>query len=74
MKDTGDVVEKVLVLETALLTDLIHRLQEEILTLWPIMLQQDDHMTKREVISVVCESPQLRERRNTLKTESEFKR
>lgn len=64
MKDTGDIVEEVLVLETALLTDLIHRLQEEVLTLWPIVLQENDHMTKSEVISVVCESPQLREKQN----------
>lgn len=73
MKDTGDVVEKVLVLEAALLTDLIHRLQEEILTLRPIMLQEDDHMTQSEVISVVCERPQLRETRNMLTTECEIK-
>lgn len=64
LKGTGDVVEEVLVLETALLADLIHRLQEEILTLRPIVLQENDHMTQSQVVSVICEGPQLRKRGN----------
>lgn len=38
-KDTGDVVEEILILETALLTDLIHCLQKQHLALWPVVLQ-----------------------------------
>ncbi len=66
LKDTGDVVEEVLVLEAALLTDLIHRLQEEMLTLRPIILQENDHMTQSQVVSAVCEGPQLRKRGDEL--------
>lgn len=45
VKDTGDVVEEVLILKTPLVTDFVHRLQEESLSQWPIVLQEDDHVT-----------------------------
>lgn len=59
VEDTGDVVEEVLILEASLLADFIHCLQKQRLALWPIMLQEHNHMTQSQVISDVCEGPQL---------------
>lgn len=58
-KDTGDVVEEILVLETALLTDLIHCLEKQHLALWPVVLQQHHHMPKGQVVTAVCEGTEL---------------
>lgn len=60
VKDTGDVVEEVFILKTPLVANFVHRLQEEGLSLWPIVLQEDDHVTERQVVSAaVCERSQL---------------
>ena len=45
-KDTGDIVEKILILKAALLTNLVHSLQKQHLALWPVMLQQHHHMAE----------------------------
>lgn len=58
-KDTGDIVEEILILETSLLTDFIHCLQKQQLTLWPVVLQEHHDMTERQVVTVVCEGPKL---------------
>lgn len=65
-KDTGDVVEEVLILEAALLTDLINGFQEQRLALWPIVLQEDHHVTQGEVVSAVREGTKLMKIKNRL--------
>lgn len=62
MKDTGDVVEEVLVLKAPLVTNFVHRFQEEGLSLRPVVLQQDDHVTQRQVVSAALgERSQLKQ-------------
>ena len=58
-KDTGDVVEEVLILEAGLLDDLVQRLQEQTLALGPVVLQQHHHVAQRQVVTVVCEHTEL---------------
>lgn len=71
VKDTGDVVEEVLVLKTPLVTNFVHCLQEESLSLWPVVLQKDDHMTQRQVISAALgEHSQLKTDSQRLKARS----
>lgn len=52
-KDTSDIVEEILILETALLADLIQCLQEQCFSLWPVILQENYHMTKGQIIMIV---------------------
>lgn len=59
-KDTGDVIEEVLVLEVPLLADLADGFQEERLPPRPLVLQQDDDVAQRHVIPAVREGSQLR--------------
>lgn len=58
-KDTGNIAEEVLILEIPLLADLTDGFQEEVLSPWPLLLEQYNHMAQCHVISVVCESSQL---------------
>lgn len=58
-KDTGNIAEEVLILEIPLLADLTDGFQEEVLSPWPLLLEQYNHMAQRHVISVVCKSSQL---------------
>lgn len=60
-KDTGDIIEEVLILKAALLTDLFDGLQKQHFTLWPVILQKHHHMSKGQVVTVVCEGAELSE-------------
>ena len=48
-KDTGDVVEEEAVGEAAILTYLRHDVTKQRLVVRPIILQEDDHVTERQV-------------------------
>lgn len=61
-KDTCNIVEKILVLEISLLTNLIDSFQEKILSPWPLLLKQDDHMPQRHVVPAVRESSELQDK------------
>ena len=50
-KDTDDVVKEDVVSETALFPDLVQAVSKQVFISWPIVLQKDDHVTKRHVVS-----------------------
>lgn len=54
-KDTCNIIEKILVLEISLLANLIDSFQEKILSPWPLLLKQHDHMPQSHVIPAVRE-------------------
>lgn len=56
-KDTCNIIEKILILEISLLANLVDSFQEEILSPWPLLLKQDDHMPQCHVVPAVRESP-----------------
>lgn len=58
-KDTGDIIEEILILKTALLADLFNGLQKQHFTLWPVVLQEHHHMAEGQVVTVVCEGAEL---------------
>lgn len=58
-KDTCHIAEEVLILEVSLLANLTDGFQEKVLSPWPLLLEQYNHMAQCHVISVVCKSSQL---------------
>lgn len=61
-KDTCNIAEEVLILEISLLANLTDGFQEQVLSPWPLLLEQYNHMAQRHVISVVCKSSQLQDK------------
>ena len=45
-KDTNDIVEKYWVFQTTLLYYSLNHFSKSLLPFWPIVLQQDDHVTE----------------------------
>lgn len=60
-KDTCNIIEKILILKISLLANLIDSFQEKILSPWPFLLKQYDHMSQCHVISAVRESSKLQD-------------
>lgn len=58
-KDTCNIIEKILILEVSLLANLIDGFQEKILSPWPLLLKQYDHVPQGHVIPAVRESSEL---------------
>lgn len=61
-KDTCNIIEKILILEISLLANLIDSFQEKILSSWPLLLKQYDHMSQCHVIPAVRESSKLQDK------------
>ena len=60
-KDTCNIIEKILILEVSLLSNLIDGFQEKGLSPRPLLLKQHDHVPQRHVVSAVCEGSQLQD-------------
>lgn len=61
-KDTCNIAEEVLILEISLLANLTDGFQEKVLSPWPLLLEQYNHMAQCHVVSAVCKSSQLQDK------------